>query len=154
MKKSVVERLQANQRVLRQSRPEREKALENDRAELVKGLEKIAELYAQIDVARIVELERDTAELIQQEPVAAKILADPCFSELADDFGVVSEHLRLHAPLAVILRRHDTSPIRLNEISRVAAALASLPVDAMDIGPILLFFDRYASCLRSFNKCD
>ena len=154
LKKSVVERLQANQRVLRQSRPEREKALEKDRAELVKGLEKIAESYAQIDVARIVELERDTAELIQQEPVAAKILADPCFSELANDFGVVSEHLRLHAPLAVILRRHGTSPIRLNEISRVAAALASLPVDAMDIGPNRVFFGRYASCLRSFNKCD
>ena len=72
LKKSVVERLQENQRVLRQSRPEREKALENDRAELVKGLEKIAESYAQIDVARIVELERDTAELIQQSRLQPK----------------------------------------------------------------------------------
>src|SRR5665811_2319161 len=49
LKKSVIERLQVNQRISRQSRPGREKALETDRAELKMGLEKTVETYAKID---------------------------------------------------------------------------------------------------------
>src|SRR5262249_26940395 len=137
LKKSAIERLQVNHRVVRHRRPEREKALENERTGLVKGLEKTAEMYAQIDIARIAKLEEDFANLTGKNVDAATILADPTLSELADDFGVVSEHLRSHAPLAAILRWQGTDPARLNEVSRVATALASLPVTSMDIGPII-----------------
>jgi hypothetical protein len=139
LKKSAIERLQVNQRVVRQRRPEREKALVNERAELVKGLEKTAGTYAQIDIARIAELERDTADLAGKNPDAAVILADQRLSELADNFGVVSEHLRSHAPLAAILRWQGAYPGRLNEMSRLAAALSSFPAGSMDIGPIIAF---------------
>jgi tetratricopeptide (TPR) repeat protein len=146
LKKSAIERLQVNQRVVRQRRPEREKALVNERAELVKGLEKTAETYAQIDIGRIAELERDIADLAGKNPDAAAILADQRLSELADDFGVVSEYLRSHAPLAAILRWQGASPARLNEISRVATSLAALPAGSMDIGPIIAFsFARHSA---------
>src|SRR5262249_18176420 len=61
LKKSAIERLQVNQRVVRQRRPEREKARENECAGLVEGLEKTAEMYAQIDIGRIAKLEHDFA---------------------------------------------------------------------------------------------
>jgi AAA domain len=91
LRKSAIDRLQVNQRISRQSRPEREKALETDRA-LKKGLEETVEKFAQIDVAQIAELERDTAALIKQKPEAAAILADLSLSAIAEDVGVVSEY--------------------------------------------------------------
>jgi hypothetical protein len=139
LKKSVIERLQVNQRISRQSRPGREKALETDRAELKKGLEKTVETYAQIDVAQIAELERDIAELVKQKPDAAAILADRSLSEIAEDLGAVSEYLHSNRALGLILRWQGPRPKRLNEVSRVAAALSSLPAAAMDIGPIIAF---------------
>src|SRR5450759_362237 len=139
LKKSVIERLQVNQRISRQSRPGREKALETDRAELKKGLEKTVETYAQIDVAQIAELERDIAELVKKRADAAAILADRSLSEIAEDLGAVSEYLHSNRALGLILRWQGPSPKRLNEVSRVAAALSSLPAAAMDIGPIIAF---------------
>ena len=139
LKKSAIERLQVNQRVVRQRRPEREKAFVNERAELVKGLEKTAETYAKIDIARIAELERDTADLAGKNPDAAAILADQRLSELAGNFGVVSEYLRSHTPLAAMLRWQGAYPGRLNEISRLVTALSSFPAGSMDIGPIIAF---------------
>jgi len=139
LKKSAIDRLQVNQRISRQSRPQREKALETDRAELKKGLEKTVETYARIDVAEIAELERDTAALIGKMPDVAAILADGSLSEIAEDFGAVSEFLHSNRALGLILRWQGPSPKRLNEVSRVAASLNSLPATAMDIGPIIAF---------------
>src|SRR5262249_2508663 len=50
LKKSAIERLQVNQRVVRKLRPERQKALEDERRELVGGLEKTAETYGKIEI--------------------------------------------------------------------------------------------------------
>ncbi len=137
LRKSVIERLQVNQRISRQSRPGREKALETDRAELKKGLEKTVESYAQIDVEEIAKLQRDTSALVEQN--APAILADQSLSELAEDFGTVSQYLSENRALGLILRWRGPNPRRLNEVSRVAATLASLPAVAMDIGPIIAF---------------
>jgi hypothetical protein len=152
LKKSAIERLQVNQRVVRQRRPEREKARENERAGLVERLEKTAEMYAQIDIGQIAKLEHDFADLTGKNVHAAKILTDPTLSELVEDFGIVSEHLRSHAPLAAILRWHGTSPARLNELSRVAAALASLSVTSMNIGPIIVFSSGRLRALEGLVK--
>ena len=139
LKKTAIGRLQVNQRVVQERRQEREKALLIERAELVKGLEKTAGTYAQIDIAQIAELEGDTAGLAGKDPDAAAILADQRLSELAHNFGIVSEHLRSHAPLAAILRWQGAYPGRLNEISRLATALSSFPTGPMDVGPIIAF---------------
>src|SRR5262249_37733770 len=76
LRKSAIDRLQVNQRVWRERRPEREKALVEERAELVKGLEKAAGTYAQIDIAWIARHEGDAADLASKNPDAAAILAD------------------------------------------------------------------------------
>jgi AAA domain len=152
LKKSAIERLQVNQRVVRKGRPEREKALVNERAQLVKGLEKAAGMYAEIDIARIAELERDTADLAGKNPHAAAILADQRLSELVDNFGVVSEHLRSHAPLAAILRWQGPDPGCLNEISRLATALSSFPAGSMDLGPIIAFSSARLGALEGQIK--
>lgn len=139
LKKSAIERLQVNQRILRKSRPDREKALATDHADLKKGLDETVRTYAQIDIAEIAELERNTATMVRQRPDAAQVLSDPALSAIVEDIGTVTDFLRSNRALGLILRWQGANPRRLNEIARIATAMSSLPAAAMDFGPIISF---------------
>jgi hypothetical protein len=139
LKKSAIDRLEVNQRVVRKGKVVREAALKDERAALMAGLEKTAEAYAAIDVAEIAKLEGEAAELVSKHPEAAVILEDQRLSDLVHDFSVVAEFVRAHAPLALILKFQGRQPGRLNEISRIASVLASCGVSAPGIELITSF---------------
>ena len=139
LKKSAIDRLDVNQRVVRKGRPAREAALKNERETLMAGLQKTADAYAAVDVAEIAKLEADIAELIRRKPEAAAILADQWSADLVHDFAVVVEHVRAHNTLALILKHQGRQPARLNEITSIAAALSSCAVSAAAVRPVTLF---------------
>jgi tetratricopeptide (TPR) repeat protein len=139
LKKNVIERLEVNQRVLRKGKAERAAALRDERMNLMAGLQETANAYAAIDVSEIAHLEADVADLIRRRPEVAKVLADDRLSSLTDDFGAVATHLRSREALARILTDQGRSPSRLNELARVATALASCVVDASEVGSALSF---------------
>jgi len=139
LRKSAIERLEVNQRVVRQKRPQRQNALEEERKELTTGLEKAAAAYAAVDVLEIANLERDTANLIKDVPEAKAILEDGRLSALIHDIGVLSEYVRSKAVLAALLKWQGSRPRRLLEIAKLDKALASCPVAASDITPVTSF---------------
>jgi len=139
LKKSAIDRLDLNQRVVRKGRPVREAALKNERETLMAGLQKTADAYAAVDVSEIAKLESDTAALIARKPDAAAILADQWSADLAHDFAVVAGFVRASSTLALILKHQGHQPARLNEIARVATALGSCPVSAVELRPLTSF---------------
>jgi hypothetical protein len=149
LKKSAIERLQVNQRVVRQRRPEREIALKSERDNLTAGLEATVAAYAQIDLREIAELERATADLIAIAPHAKTVLADVGLAELTHDFGIVAHHVRSLPNLATLLRGQGSNPRRLLEISRVGAALASCDIAASDLVGIKSFSLERLAILNS-----
>jgi hypothetical protein len=149
LKKSAIERLQVNQRVVRQKRPEREIALKSERNTLTAGLEATAAAYAQIDLREIAELERATADLIAIAPHAKTVLADARLADLTHAFGVVAHHVRSLPNLATLLRSQGSSPKRLLEISRVCATLTSCDVAASDLAAIKSFSLEKLTTLNS-----
>jgi hypothetical protein len=149
LKKSAIERLQVNQRVVRQERPERDVALKSERKNLTAGLEATAAAYAQIDLREIAELERATADLIAIAPQAGTVLADVRLSDLTHAFGIVAHHVRSFPNLATLLRDQGSNPKRLLEISRVCAALTSCDVAASDLSAIKSFSLEKLATLNS-----
>jgi GYF domain 2 len=139
LRKSAIDRLDRNQRVVRRGKPAREAALKNEREKLMAGLRKTADAYAAVDVAEIAGLEAAIAELIRRKPEAAAILADQRSADLVHDFAVVAEHVRAHNALALILKHQGRQPARLNEIASVAAALCSCAVSSTALGPVVSF---------------
>jgi tetratricopeptide (TPR) repeat protein len=139
LKKSAIERLEVNQRVVRQKRPERRKALEEERKELTSGLEQAATAYAAVDVLEIANLERDITDLSNVWPDARAILQDQRLSALIYDIGVLSEYLRSKAMLAALLKYQGSRPSRLLEIAKLNKTLATFPVGASDISPVTSF---------------
>jgi hypothetical protein len=65
LKKSALERLEVNQRVVRQKRPERDQALRDERNGLTDALKRTADAYAAIDLSEIANLERDFGKLLK-----------------------------------------------------------------------------------------
>jgi hypothetical protein len=149
MKKSAIERLQVNQRVVRQRRSERELALKNESAALINGLQKSAEAYAAIDMAEIAGIERETKQLTDQTPVVKNLLEDAHLSALIEDYGIVAAYIRSQATLATILRWQGAYPARLNELARIADGLAALELGPSDIAPLRSFS---LEKLRSFTS--
>src|SRR5262249_24463084 len=93
LKKSAIEGLDVNKRVVRKGRPAREVALKNERETLMAGLQKTADAYAAVDVSEIAKLEADIAGLIARKPDAAAILADQWSADLVYDFAIVAEYV-------------------------------------------------------------
>ena len=139
LKKSAIERLDVNQRVVRKGRPAREVALKNERETLMAGLRKTADAYAAVDVSEIAKLEADIAGLIARKPDAAAILADQWSADLVHDFAIVAEYVRARNTLALILKHQGRQPARLNEIARVATALGSCAVGFAELGAVTSF---------------
>jgi hypothetical protein len=139
LRKSAIERLQVNQRVVRQKRPERQKALKDEHAALTTGLEKAVTAYAGIDLLEMADLERDIAHLINEVPNAATILQDQRLAALIHDFGVTADYVRSKVTLAALLKWKGIRPSRLLEIANLGKALASSPVVASDIAPVTSF---------------
>jgi hypothetical protein len=139
LKKSAIERLEVNQRVVRQKRPERQKALEEERKQLTTGLEKAVTAYAAVDVLEIANLERDVSNLVNEWPNAKVILEDQRLSALIHDIGVLGEYVRSKAALAALLKWQGNRPRRLLEISKLGKVLASSPIAASDIAPVTSF---------------
>src|ERR1019366_1595415 len=149
LKKSAIERLQVNQRVVRQKRPEREIALKSERKKLTAGLEATVAAYAQIDLREIAELERATADLVAIPPHAKNVLAHVRLAELTHDFGIVAHHVRSWPNLATLLRGQGSNPRRLLEISRVCTALTSCDVAASDLAAVKSFSLEKLATLNS-----
>jgi AAA domain/Tetratricopeptide repeat len=139
LKKSALERLEVNQRVVRQKRPERQRALEEERAALTSGLERAADSYGAIDLLEIANLEHETASLIREEPAAAAILKDQRLSPLVTDIGVLSACIRANGLLAALLEAQGSYPNRLIELNALSHVLASSPITASDIAPLNSF---------------
>jgi AAA domain len=139
LKKSAIERLEVNQRVVRQKRPERRKALEEGRSQLTTGLEEAVTAYAAVDLLEIAQLEQDTANLVKEVPGAKAILEDEHLCALIHDAGVVIEHVRSKAVLAALLKWQGSRPKRLLEIAKLGNVLASGPIAASDITPVTSF---------------
>jgi AAA domain len=104
LKKTALERLEVNQRVVRQNRPEREKALKKERDDLTTGLERAANAYAAIDLLEIANLERDIASLINEEPRVDAILKDDTTSALIADVATLCECVCPNKILAALLK--------------------------------------------------
>ena len=139
LRKSAIERLEVNQRVVRQRRPIRQNALVEERKELTTGLEKTAAAYAAIDVMEIANLEREVSNIIDEWPEAKAILQDEQLSALTYDIGVLGEYIRSKPALADLLKYQGSGPRRLLEIAKLDKALASSPIDASDIIPVTSF---------------
>jgi len=139
LSKSSIERLQVNQRVVRQKQPERKKALQEERTALASGLEKAAAAYAAVDLLEIAEFERDRAAMVRQTPEVQSILSDGRLSALINDFGVVAEFLGGNAAVATLLKRQGGRPGRLLELARLNKALASCNISGTDIAPLTSF---------------
>lgn len=136
LKKSAVERLQVNQRVMRRERPKREKALEEERKTLTTALENAINAYTEIDLLEIAELERDVASLVDEEPHARAVLDDQRLAALVDDFSIVADFVESEPVLTDLLRCHGTHPRRLTEIAQLHKVCASSPVRAANIAPV------------------
>jgi tetratricopeptide (TPR) repeat protein/very-short-patch-repair endonuclease len=139
LKKSAIERLDVNQRVVRKGRSAREAALKSERETLMAALQKTANAYAAVDLSEIAKLEADIAGLIARKPEAAVILADQWSADLVHDFAVVAEYVRARTALAVILKHQGRQPARLSEIARIATVLGSCAVGAAELGPVTSF---------------
>ena len=139
LKKSAIERLQVNQRVVREKKPEREKALENERKTLTAGLENAVTAYAAVDLLEIANLERDIADLISKAPDANAVLNDPHLSALIHDFGVVSKFVQSKNTLIALLKWKGSRPGRLLEIANISKVLASCDVTASDLAGVTSF---------------
>jgi tetratricopeptide (TPR) repeat protein len=138
LKKSALDRLDVNQRVVRQNRTEREKALKEERLALTSGLERTADAYAAIDLLEIANLEHEVAA-IKAQPIAETILKDDRVSALAYDIGVVLEFILPQNVLAALLKWQGREPNRLIEIANLGVLLGSLPITASDIAPLRSF---------------
>jgi hypothetical protein len=139
LKKSTVERLQVNQRVVRRERPQREKALDDERKALMMALDEAAKAYAAIDLAEIAEFERDVSTLTLEEPHALAVLQDPRLLALVDDFSTVLDFLRSQTVLASLLKWRGSHPRRLSDIAHLHQVLSSLPMSAPDLAPLRAF---------------
>lgn len=148
LKKSAIERLQVNQGVVRQKRPERERALSAERENLTAGLEKTVEAYAKIDLLEIAELERDIAKLVALAPDAAAILADDRCSSLAHDVGIVAGHVRQNQNLTNLLRAQGVRPSRLLQISTIEKILRASGFAAADFGEVRKFSTQKLDALN------
>jgi hypothetical protein len=82
LNKNALLKLQVNQRVLKQKRPERERALKDERGNLTTQLEKTVDAYSAIDLLDIATLESELASIIKQNPSAEVILQTQRLSEL------------------------------------------------------------------------
>jgi hypothetical protein len=122
LKKSAVERLQVNQRVVRRERPHREKALEEEREALTAGLDESSKAYAAIDLLEIAELERDISRLVGEVPHAQSVFQDQRLSALVDDFGVVADFVRSQPVLTALVKWRGSHPRRLAEIANLGTA--------------------------------
>ena len=112
MKKNAIAQLRTNQQKVHKRRPERERALESERKELISGLEKTAEAYSKIDMAEIASIEKTYADFANSNIDVRTILGDRGGSELINDFGVVAEYVRSQERLATILRWRGARPGR------------------------------------------
>jgi hypothetical protein len=139
LKKSAIERLEVNQRVVRQKRPERQKALEEERSGLTIGLEKAAKAYAAVDLSEIANLERDISSLVSDAPEMKAVLEDQRLSGLVHDLGALIEYLRSEAVLAALLKRQGRQPRRLLEIAKLSKTLAACPIAVSDISSVTSF---------------
>lgn len=139
LRKSTIERLQVNQRLVGRKRGERERALQAERTGLTDSLTKTADAYRNIDVAEIAAFEGELAQLVRHHPDARHIYSDATLSAAARDFALLSDFIRGRPALATILRWQGRRPSRLNELSRLAAALADCPVGPDGFGTIVAF---------------
>src|SRR5262249_41839712 len=136
LSKNALLKLQVNQKVLKQKRPERERALKEERGNLTTQLEKTVDAYSAVDLLDIAKVESDLASLSKQNSNAEVILKDQRLSELVTDVGIVLEFVQPIRVLAALLKWQGREPKRLIEISRVSDALRNSPVGASDITPL------------------
>jgi AAA domain len=139
LKKSALERLEVNQRVVRQKRPERQRALEEERSELTRRLSNAADAYGAIDVLEIANLERDVANLIAKEPLAESLLNDDRLLTVVADIDALYGYIRTQPVLAVLLKSQGRGPKRLIEIAKLSDVLRSAPVNKADIDFVTSF---------------
>ena len=139
LSKNALLKLQVNQKVLKQRRPERERALKDERGNLTTQLEKTVDAYSAIDLLDIATLESDVASLIKQNPLAEVILKDQRLSELVTDVGIVLDFVQPRSVLVALLKWQGRDPRRLIEISRLSDVLRNSPVGVSDIAPLTSF---------------
>jgi hypothetical protein len=139
LKKSAMDRLRVNHRLVRQRRDERERALEQGRRDLLTGLEKAARVYADIDVADIAMIEQQRATIIGQDPKLGPFFEDRNLCELLERYAEVAAFVRGATTLAPLLRRQGTRPRRLLDLAHIATVLSQLELTAKDIEPIRSF---------------
>jgi hypothetical protein len=149
LRKSAIERLQVNQRVVRRERPERELALKKERADLTAGLETTIDAYAKIDLREIAELERDTAKLVAMAPAAEDVLEDQHQATLVHDFGIVAQHVGTSPALVRLLRTQGARPVRLEQLARIGKALESCKLTKGDFGQVTSFSLKKLEALES-----
>jgi len=125
--------------VVRRERPQREKALDDERKALMTALDEAAKAYAAIDLAEIAEFERDVSTLTREEPHAFAVLQDPRLLALVDDFSTVLDFLRSQTVLASLLKWRGSHPRRLSDIAHLHQLLSSLPMSAPDLAPLMAF---------------
>lgn len=148
LRKSALDRLQVNQRIVKQKRPEREKALTSERVALTGSLEKAAQAYAAIELLEIANLERDTANLIRDAKISRATLDDPRLSNLIIDVGLLFEFVQSKKPLGALLKWQGRNPGRLIEIARLSDLLSEMPIHAAALGLIKSFSLKKLSILE------
>jgi hypothetical protein len=155
LKKSTIERLQVNQRVVRRKRSERQQALNDERTALTDGLEKVVTTSGVVDLLEIANLERDTADLIAKAPKAGAILRDQKASALIRDYGVVAEWLQSQAALAGLLRSQGMNPGRLPALATLGKVVLSSHVTASDISSVNAFsLEKLRMLERAINDIE
>ena len=141
LKKSTIDRLNVNHRLVKQNRNKRDTALREERQTLLTGLEKTAQAYESVDIAEIMSVQQQEEEIFKQAPEMKAVAKDQYLCSLIEDFGELGAFVKedKNKNLLSLLCKPASRPDQLVKLHRVAAALSGIGFDAGDMEEVQSF---------------
>jgi hypothetical protein len=139
LRKSTIDRLKVNHRLVKQHRNKRDAALSQERQTLLNGLGEMARAYESVDIAEIAAIQQKESELFERFPEMKAVAQDQYLAPLAEDFGELAAFVRANKILIPLLCQPESRPDRIMLLHRVAAALSGIEFGPADSGEIQSF---------------
>jgi hypothetical protein len=139
LKRSTIDRLSVNHRLVRQHRDKRDAALQAERTTLLGALEETANSYESVSMEAIASVQEQEFKIFEQFPETESILSDEYQSRIVEDFRELAVYARQHVRLTPLLCRKGSLPSQLLIVHRIATALSGITFSSVDLAKIISF---------------